>query len=91
MKQAYLKNSEKVFDNVPVLIIQLVLSKFEHLVCCYIIDDYAIVVSNFQHIISGVPLCLDVAGDEANRAQVGDARVAPSWKGNGGRVDDSKG
>jgi hypothetical protein len=73
MKQVYLKNLEKVFYHVPVLIIQLVLPKFEHLVCCYIIDDYTIVVSNFQHIISGVSPCLDIAGDEANRAQVGDA------------------
>jgi len=91
MKQAYLKNSEKVFDNVPVLIIQLVLLKFEHLVCCYIINNYVIVVSNFQHVISGVPPCLDVMGDEANRAQVGDAHIVPSWKGDGGRVDDSEG
>jgi hypothetical protein len=91
MKQAYLKNTETVFDNVPVLIIQLILPKFEHLVCCYIINDYTIVMSNFQHIISGVSPCLDIMGDEANRAQVGDAHIAPSWKGNGGRVDDSKG
>jgi hypothetical protein len=64
MRRLYLKDANKIFDNNPVVIVELVLSQFQSLVSGDLVNSLPIFEYEAHHVIGRVPSGHNVVGNE---------------------------
>ena len=90
MRTTYLKNTHKILNDGPVIVVKFIPSQLEALVSGNLVNRHPVHECELHHVICGVPACHDITGDEAFLEMHLTADVAPSRKSNCGRVDDRK-
>ena len=89
-KLTYLKNTNQIFNDDPVIIIKLVPPEFEGFVGSDGIDCSSICEYEFHHVVRGVPTGYDITRDESFLEIGPMTDLPPSRKSNCSRIDDGK-
>ena len=64
MRLHYLENTNKIFNNGPVIIVKLIPSQFQGLVSSDIIDSVSVFEYKLHHVIGQVPSSYHIVGDK---------------------------
>jgi hypothetical protein len=83
----YLKNTHKILDDGPVIIVKFVASQLQMLVGSNIVNHHPVREHELQHVIGGVLVCHNIVGDKPFLEVELMAGAAPSGEGNHGRMD----
>ena len=89
-KRIYLKDVNKIFDNDPVIIVELVLPQFQTLVGSDLVDSFLVCEDKTHHVICQVPSCYNIMRDKSLVEVKFQAGAAPHRKSNGCQMDDCK-
>ena len=60
----YLKDGNKIFDNIPVIVIKFILLQLQHFVGSDLIDSTPVFEYKIHHIVSGVPSHYHITWDK---------------------------
>ena len=87
----YLENAYEIFNNDPVIVVELILPQFQSFVSSDLANGCSMYEHETHHVVGGVPLCYNVMRNElVFEAQFG-ASATPGRKGDSCQIDDCKG
>ena len=87
----YLENAYEIFNNDPIIVVELILPQFQSFVSSDLVDSCSMYEHETHHVVGGVPSHYDITRNElVFEAQFG-ASAVPGRKGNSCRIDDCKG
>lgn len=86
----HLQHPDEIRDDLPVVVIQLILAELQIFVACDVVNSQTIIKCHLEHVVSGVPACLHITRDKSNAQRMGNAGLAPSRQGDCSRVNNRK-
>ena len=63
-RQFYLKDTNKIFDDDPVVIVEFIPSQFQNLVSGDLVDSFPVCKDKTHHVVGWIPSGYNVLGDE---------------------------
>jgi hypothetical protein len=81
---------QKVFQYNPVIVVKFVLSELQQFVGCEIVDCMVVLVCHLQHIVHGIPVGLNITGNELDGETMYGAGITPGRQGDGCGSNDYK-
>ena len=87
----YLKNAYEIFNNDPVIVVELILPQFQSFVSSDLVDGCSMYEHETHHVVGGVPSHYDVMRNELVFEAQFRASATPGRKGNSCQIDDCKG
>ena len=81
-RKSYLKDTNKIFDDGPVIIVKFVPSQFQNLVSGDLVDGFLVYKNETHHIVGQVSLGYNITEDELLLEVEFYAGAAPYRKGN---------
>ena len=83
----YLKDTNEIFNDGPVVIIKLVLSQFQSFVSCDLVNSLPVCKHKTHHVVGRVPSGYNIVRDEPLLEAKLRAGAMPSGEGNGCQMD----
>ncbi len=83
----YLEDANEIFNDDPVVIVELIPSQFQSLVGSDLVNGFPVCEHKTHHVVGRVPSGYNVTGDEPLLEVEFRAGAAPCREGNRGRMD----
>ena len=90
MTTTYLKNTNKILNDDPVIIVKLILSQFQTFLSSDLVDCWPVYAYELHHIVCRIPPGHNIAGNEPWFKTELATNAAPSRESDCGRMDDGK-
>lgn len=90
MTTTYLKNTNEILNDIPVLVVKLILSQFQTFLGSDLVDCWPIRTYELHHIVRRIPPGHDIAGDEPWFKTELATNAAPGRESDCGRMYDGK-